>query len=215
MFIVFGIIAVIIFLFFALMKNLNAIVKFVVEKVGTSVVGTEVSLKSADISLKEGRATLKGFNIANPDGFSKGSLFSVREITAQLEIKTGVIKQVYIRSPQIRFEQKGRESNFSVIQKNLESESEPQKEESKKEQKELQIDLFKLENAEVVVISDQFEGEKRLIIDKITFKDLKGTPSRIGRQVMAQLVGKVIADVTKEVLSSQVKKGIFEEKGRL
>jgi hypothetical protein len=28
-------------------------------------------------------------------------------------------------------------------------------------------------------------------------------------------VGKVIADVTKEVLSSQVKKGIFEEKGRL
>jgi hypothetical protein len=72
-----------------------------------------------------------------------------------------------------------------------------------------------LENAEVVVISDQFEGEKRLIIDKITFKDLKGTPSRIGRQVMAQLVGKVIADVTKEVLSSQVKKGIFEEKGRL
>jgi uncharacterized protein involved in outer membrane biogenesis len=194
---------------------LSSIVKVVIEKVGTSVVGTEVSLKSADISLKEGRATLKGLDIANPDGFSRSSMIYVGEMTAQLEAKTGVIKEIYIGSPQIRFEQKGKESNFSVVQRNLESEpSEPEPKEAA-EAKELQIDFFKLEKAEVTVTSDQFEGEKKLLLEEITFKNLKGTPSAIGREVMGQLVGKIIVQVTKDVLGSAVKGALKEKAGGL
>jgi hypothetical protein len=121
-----------------------------------------------------------------------------------------VIKEIYIGSPRIRYEQKGKESNFSVIQKNLESEpsEEPKKEESKEEQKELQIDLFKLENAEVTVTSDMFKDEKKLVIKEITLKNLKGTPSVIVRQVMMQIVSQTIAQVTKEVLGSKIGEGL-------
>ena len=53
-----------------LMQNLDGIVKNMIEKVGSDVVNTEVRVQEVKLNLSEGSATLRGFTVANPPGFS-------------------------------------------------------------------------------------------------------------------------------------------------
>ena len=45
-----------------------------IERYGTDVCGTKVTVGSVDISLKSGRGTIHDLRVANPDGFSHDSV---------------------------------------------------------------------------------------------------------------------------------------------
>jgi hypothetical protein len=202
------------------LSNLDSIVKSVIEKVGSKVVGTTVSVGSVDISMSSGEATIKRLKVSNPAGFSRKPIISCGEVTAQIEIKTGVIKKIIILSPHFRCEQKGAENNFQAIQKNMKSgakpaEKKPVDDGEKKEPSTYQIDLFNIKDAEVLFVSDKSEEKepKKIQIDDITLKNLKGTDQQIGTQIMGQLVNEIIATVAKTFIKKEVDKAVKKNLG--
>lgn len=74
-----------------LMGNLDQIVKQQVESHGTELLKTSVKLNEVEIRLLDGFGELRGFSIANPNGFSERTLMGFD--TIRLDIKTEDISQ--------------------------------------------------------------------------------------------------------------------------
>jgi hypothetical protein len=96
-------------LFVYLYNSIDSIVKNGIERYGTDVCGTKVSVGSVDISLKSGRGTIHDLRVANPDGFSHDS--SVRLGDATLAIDIGsinrdpiVITEIRVKAPLVSAE---------------------------------------------------------------------------------------------------------------
>lgn len=106
-------------------SSLNGIVKAGVERHGPKVTGTDVKLAGAEIQLREGRGTLRGLRVRNPDGFSREDAVSFGEIT--LDIDTGsltkeplVIETIRIAGPSLLLEMSKDGVNLRVLQQHVE-----------------------------------------------------------------------------------------------
>ena len=73
-------------LFVYLYNSIDSIVKNGIERYGTDVCGTKVTVGSVDISLKSGRGTIHNLRVANPDGFSHESAVSLGDATVAIDI---------------------------------------------------------------------------------------------------------------------------------
>lgn len=106
--------------------NIDSIVERGIETVGPRVTGTDVDVKSVNVTLRDGKAELKGFSIANPHGFSNAKLLSANVLAVQIEpssIRSDVIvlNAVTIDGVQLRAEQKGLGSNIQTVLKTIKS----------------------------------------------------------------------------------------------
>src|SRR5690606_19437479 len=63
-----------------LLNNLDGLVKRAIEVAGTNALATEVRVSSVNIDLANGSATLSGFSIANPPGFSNADMVRFDEL---------------------------------------------------------------------------------------------------------------------------------------
>ena len=88
-----GVIAIIViaiaFAVFYLLSNLNSLVAEAIEIHGGNVTDTSVGVSGVDISIREGRGSIKGLTVANPDGFKKGNAFSLGDITVDIDLESG------------------------------------------------------------------------------------------------------------------------------
>ena len=66
------------------LSSLNELVASAIESSGSEVTGTRVSVSGVDISLREGRGSIRGLRIANPAGFS-GDAVSFSDITIVID----------------------------------------------------------------------------------------------------------------------------------
>jgi len=211
-------------------RNLDRVVKRVIERVGTKILDVDVSVGGVDLSLSEGMGTIRKLTVANPPGFSSEPMMDFGELSLDADFKNSVINKIYVESPHFLFEEKGETSNFEVLQKNLGKEVEPerQSEEEKEEPREdetgdekvsageeestvLQIDLFEIKDAKVTFVSDQDEETKEITIEHLVFKDLKGTGEQICKQLMSQLARDVIGEVTKRIIKRRARRGVVRE----
>ena len=105
--------------------TLDSLVKSGIETYGSQIVGTPVRVGSVKIALKSGRGTIRNLRIGNPQGFSSNDVFSLGEIT--LDIDPGsitgepvVVDEIVIRAPIVNFEVDAKGgSNIEVIKKNV------------------------------------------------------------------------------------------------
>lgn len=216
-----GVIVVIIVILIAtVLGNLNAIVKGVIEKVGTSVTGVKVTVGAVDIKLREGSASIQKLSVANPAGFSAKPMLDFGELAVKLDVKGKIINHVKVASPHILFEQKGADSNFQTLQKNMAGdepkEEKPAEEPAPAEEGEptiLQIDLIEITDAKVHVVSDKLSEPKDITIPSMTFKNLKGTGAEIGKQVMGQMTTQIIKEVSTQALKGELDKAINKSLG--
>jgi hypothetical protein len=104
-----------------LYNSIDPIVKTAIERFGSDIMGTKVSVGSVDISLKSGRGTIRGLRVANPAGFSAGNAFELGEVTIDIDIASLnkdpiVIEEIRIMEPRVRAELDERtRSNVGVI----------------------------------------------------------------------------------------------------
>ena len=96
-------------LFLYLYNNVDSIVKNGIERYGTDVCGTKVSVGSVDISLKSGRGTIRGLRVANPDGFSHDSVVELGDAIVAIDIGSInrdpiVITEIRVKSPLVSAE---------------------------------------------------------------------------------------------------------------
>lgn len=104
---------------------LEPLVKGVVHKFGTQVVGTEVKLEGFKFRPFSGFVEVDGLTIANPAGYSAPNLFSLGSIKVKVDVKslmtdTIVVEDIEISKPEITYEMPDfTTSNVMQIQENI------------------------------------------------------------------------------------------------
>ncbi|MDA1043752.1 MAG: hypothetical protein O3C57_00865 [Verrucomicrobia bacterium] len=215
-------------------RNLDGIVKAAVEEAGTRVVGTDVRVDSVEIHLIKGRAILRNLTIANPEGYSDGAMIAIGEISADVDFRTGAIRDVQISQPYIFAEQKGRSSNFKTVRDHVSSKSQKEPKEKapvttgvadghpgpkksspapsakrpaaeEKEPSTFQIDNFDMREAVVAYNVVDVGVTGRFSVARISFSGLNGTVEQVTKQALIQLASQVIANVVDEVADKGVK----------
>lgn len=108
-------------------QNVNSLVENAIEDLGSKALGTTVRVASVDISLTEGRGTIKGLEIANPKGYDGPYLMQLDEITVDLDLdelsaETIVLERVLIDGARIAAIVKGKDdSNVQTLMDNLDT----------------------------------------------------------------------------------------------
>lgn len=110
-----------------LYNSIDQIVEAAIEKHGSRVVGTEVSVGSVHISLKSGRGTIRDVEIENPDGFSSDHILTLDEITVDIDVRSLnrdpiVVDEVIISAPKVRAEMNEvAQTNIGAIKRAIET----------------------------------------------------------------------------------------------
>ncbi|MCJ7823987.1 MAG: hypothetical protein MUP44_03740, partial [Anaerolineales bacterium] len=108
-----------------ILSNLNSLIADAIEKNGSEVTQTSVSVTGVDISLREGRGSIEGLNIASPEGFEAENVFSLEDITIGIDIKSLrgepiVINEIRIKAPVVYAEiNKAGTSNIDELRKKV------------------------------------------------------------------------------------------------
>ena len=108
-----------------LSASLDGIVRSAIEDYGSEIMGTSVRVSSVSIQLREGKGTIRGLRVANPDGFPPGDAVSFGEIALGIDVGSLtsrdpiVITLINVAEPSVSFvtdAQGG--SNLQALQKN-------------------------------------------------------------------------------------------------
>ncbi|MSO65716.1 MAG: hypothetical protein EXQ85_07970 [Alphaproteobacteria bacterium] len=117
--------AVVVVVVFVFLGFLNSIVKTAIETAGSAATKTKVTVRDVDISVTEGKGTIRGLVLGNPGGYKTPSAMQVDDASIVLDISSVaknpvVIREVVIVAPQLTYEVGEGGSNIEVIRKNIE-----------------------------------------------------------------------------------------------
>ena len=181
--------------FYYLASNLDSILERVIESEGSSALGTEVQVDSVAVDLRGGTATINGFSVANPDGFSNEDMMRFDELHVALDLaslRSDVIRINTIRStnPYVRFELQGTRSNIQAIRDRFPPSSEPPAE-STGPAPVIALDDLTINGIQGTLQSDQLPRAVEVNFGNVQVTNVEGTPDvlaqQISRAVLAQL----------------------------
>ena len=199
--------------------NLGGLIKKAVETVGPRLTQTEVRLGSADISVLTGSGTLSDFYLGNPAGFTmpsavEGGTIRVTVVKDSLTTDRIIIEEIYVDSPTISYEKRGKTDNFQAIVNNIKkavgSEDKAADTPAESEgagtgsQKTIQINHFIVKNGKINVggsLLDVFGSEAMGIdLPDIHLKDIgkekETTPAEAFALILSEMTGDVTGTVT-------------------
>lgn len=207
-----------------LFSNLNSLVAKAIEKHGSEVTQTSVSVSGVDISLREGRGTIKGLKIASPEGFEARDAFSLEDITVDIDIQSlrgepVVIDEIRIQAPVVSAEitEKGA-SNIDQLRKNVQAYTSGPKEddaESGGQAKRIRIKQFIFEQGSIEVDASALGLEERTItLPEIRISDVGGpngaAPGEITKIILAAVGKKVTSEIAASEIQGQIKDKLGE-----
>ena len=160
--------------------SVNSIVKKIVNKYGSEVVGTEVNLEGFDFSLTKVEASVKELTIANPANYKKPYLFELKNVSVKVDLKslttdTIVIDNIEVNNPAITYEMISlTQNNIKEIQNNIETYS------ARSKAKETEEELSAAE--------EKSDGSgKKVVIKKLSVNDASLTAAAGGEEVSITL----------------------------
>ncbi len=195
---------------FVLLANINSLVAKAIEKHGSEVTQTSVTVSGVDISLKEGRGSIQGLRIASPDGFDVRDAFSLGDITLDIDIQSLkgepiVIDEIRILAPVINVEVKeSGASNIDELRKNVEASiggNDGGSSGAEGKGKRIRIRKFVFAEGSIEVDASAMGMEKRtVILPEIILSDVGGvdgaTPDEITRIVLVAVSKKVVSEIS-------------------
>lgn len=201
-----GIIGIGVFLY----NNIDPIVKSSIEKNGSAILGTQVSVGAVDISLKSGRGTIRNVRVKNPDGFD-GNAFTLGEITLDINVASLtkdpiVIDEIKISAPDVNvvLDEKGR-SNIAVIKDAADrhqasSAGKPAAKQDSGYEKRFRIDTFSFEEGHVSADATALgRGSMETTLPPLRLTEVGGpngdTPDGMGKTVSRAFLGAVMGAV--------------------
>jgi len=104
--------------------NLNTLIKTGVETAGPRITRTEVRLGSSNISIFDGKGSLKKLFIGNPAGFKSSSAFELDAIDVAVDVESVTsdvitIRHIQVRAPKITYEVTSDTSNIRALMNNV------------------------------------------------------------------------------------------------
>ncbi len=213
-------IAVIAVVAFFLLSNLDSLVAKAIEKHGSDVTQTSVRVSGVNISLRDGRGSIRGLKVASPDGFETRTAFSLNDITVDIDIKSVrkdpvVIDEIRIRAPVVNAEiTKTGSSNIDELRKRVQARTAGtagENGESGKGTRWIRIERFVFEEGRVEVDATALGLEKRTIaLPQIRLDDVGGTngapPDEIARIILTAMAGKATSEIADSEIDRLIKK---------
>lgn len=201
-------------------SNLDSLVAKAIERNGSEVTQTSVSVSGVDLSLREGRGSVKGLTVASPKGFDARDAFSLGEIILDIDIQCLgeepiVIDEIRVTAPVINAEfTKTGASNVDEIRKNIDAYTAGGTGQQETQAKLIRIKRFVFEKGRVEVDVSALGLENRTIeLPEIRMNDIGGEagapPGEIARIILREVAGNVSA----EMASSQIDRLIKEKLG--
>lgn len=214
-----------------LLRNLDSLVADAIETYGSRATGTRVAVGSVEIHLRDGRGTIRGLRVANPEGFSEPNAFAWDEVTVDIDPASVtsppyVVDEVRIVAPEVDFELNERgQANLRELQKRLQrggeeagAPSEPAEKGESGEAPRLRIRSFTFERGRVDVHSEAVGGkEASAELPPLRLTDVGGesgaTPTEIGREVLEAYTAQILKTVARKELDRRVEEAIDEHLG--
>lgn len=125
-----GIVGLLVLLLAGLMMFGGAMIKGAVNGFGPVVMGVPVTLQKAIFRPLTGKVRLIGLHVGNPEGFKTAALFEMGQVSIDMDPmslfrETIVIHRIEVVAPQITYERGLLDSNFGVLQAQLEGAPDP------------------------------------------------------------------------------------------
>jgi hypothetical protein len=89
------------------LSNAGNLIKEQIEKQGSTLLGSSVSVFSVDLALTEGRLSINDLDVENPSGFSNNDAFSFESVTLDLGDVSGepyTVQSVSVNAPEVLYE---------------------------------------------------------------------------------------------------------------
>jgi len=194
--------------------SINTIICMAVNKAGTSAVGTQTTLSSANLNIFGGWLTLGGLTIANAPNYPDDTFLNMKSCTITVDtgsLLTNTVKipDITIDGLQVYVDQNGFKSNLNDIQDNLNKKSGSSSNQSSSSGKQLAIGRILLTNT---TVNYRFGSAPPAIIplaqiemDQPTNPD--GRPMRIA-DVISQVTQQIIvAALNNDQIKNALKSG--------
>ena len=154
--------------------RLDSVVVSTVERYGSAVTGTDVSVDGVDLALTAGRAHFTGLTIDNPRGYDTD--YAVRIGTATVALDVGslagtvpVVNELELDGALINAEQRDAASNLTDIQKHATAGS---GDASAAEPGRIIVEQFRLRNARVLVTSEYLTKPEELPLGDVIVRNI-------------------------------------------
>lgn len=191
--------------FLVLTFTIDSIVSSNIEQIGSEMTGTPVTVDGVSISPFSGSGTIRGFRVANPEGYSQEHAIEMAEFSIELEPFTLfsdeiIVNNITISDASVYVEQKLPENNIREIMSQVNSIQEGETSDAR-----LVIEHFVLENGTADLYTE-VGGERSASVDisRIELRDL----GRASGQETAEAVIKQIAEeVAGESLEAAAESG--------
>lgn len=194
---------------------LGPIVKAGVEKVGPQVTKVPVRLEGARISIFNGNGELKGFVLANPEGFKTPEAVKVGTVAISLVPKSVmndkvVVRSIRIEAPEITYEAGFGGSNIGKVLENIQSVASQEKSSNTNSaSKALQVDEFLITGGKINVSATMLGGRSATLpLPEIRLVNLGQGPEGITpAELSAKAFGAVVEAAAKAVAGSALNIG--------
>lgn len=108
-----------------LLSGAGDFIRAQIEEQGSDFLGTKVSVAKVELALTDGRMSIGGLNVQNPQGFSRENAFSLGDITLDIgEVLSEpyVVQTVNVNAPEVLYEvDASGKGNLLVLKNNVES----------------------------------------------------------------------------------------------
>ena len=198
---------------FVLLGSLNDIVKAAVEKIGSDLTQTKVTLSDVNIEETSGKGTLRGFRVTNPDGFSDDDAFKFDEVSVTIDATSilsdpVIIKEIVVIGPEIIYEFGDSGTNLDRLNKNVQSKVGPGSSSSggsSSEGRKFIIENLFLRNGKVAVQAPLLDEKISVPLPTIHLTDIGkegrgATPGDIADQTMEA----ILAGASKAVSNAKI-----------
>ena len=201
-------------------SNLETLVAKAIARGGSEAIGTNVRVAGVSLSLGEGRATIEGIGVENPDGFSSGDAFTLGEAT--IDIDPGslrgepiVIDEIRVSAPVVVAEiAKDGSSNIDVLRRNAQARSDsPGGEDAGDgEEKRIRIERFVFEKGRIELDASAVGlGTRSVDLPSIMLTDVGGADGALPGEIAAILMKALARNAVSAIRSAGVEGSIREK----
>lgn len=182
-----------------LVTHLDGIARRAIETAGSDALGTAVRVESVAIDLTGGTATLSGFTVANPPGFSRQDMMRFDELRVAIDIaslREDTIRITSISSvnPYLLYEMQGTRTNIDAVRERFPAAEPPA--ESTSAPLRLAINEVRINGIQGALQADQLPRTVSVNIGDISLPAVEGTPDEIARQLARPLLNQLASNAS-------------------
>ena len=207
---------------FWVMTSYETIIKNVVHKYGSQVVGTDVSLEGFNISLLDGEASVKEITVANPKGYKTPNFISLGGISVKIDTNsilddTIIIDSIVVDKPFLSYEIISlTQNNVKEIQANIAKnttkaqttetkEVKEKTEETKKESASKKVVIKHLQIKSGEIVAAMPGGDVTIPLPDINMKNIGAAKKGNSvAEIISKIMNQILATATKAITTGKL-----------